>query len=83
MRERALNSWERVDTLRAHAGMGSDDVPPSAFTIAQYAAKYGLPYQTASGQLARLVELGRMKTGKKRTTLPSGRQGAMRFYWPA
>jgi hypothetical protein len=62
--------------------MGSDDVPPSAFTTSEYAVKYGVPYHTAADQLARLARAGGLKTGKRQTTLPSGRQGLMRFYWP-
>ena len=62
--------------------MGSDDVPPGAFTISEYAAKYEVPYHTAADQLARLARAGSLKAGKKQTTLPSGRHGLMRFYWP-
>ena len=69
--------------MRAQTGIAStDDVPPGAFTIPEYAVKYGIPYHTAADQLARLVSAGRLKTGKKQTTLPSGRHGLMRFYWP-
>ncbi len=75
-------TWDQIDTLRATVGMGSDDVPPGAFTTSDYAAKYGVPYHTATDQLSRLARAGILKTGKKRTTLPSGRQGLMRFYWP-
>lgn len=75
-------TWDQIDALRTQVGMGSDDVPSSAFTISEYAAKYGVPYHTAADQLARLVRTGRLRTGKKRATLPSGRQGSMRYYWP-
>ena len=75
-------TWDQVDSLRTLAGMGSDDVPPGAFTIPEYAAKYGVPYRTAADQLARLARAGSLKTGRKRAMLPSGRQGLMRFYWP-
>jgi hypothetical protein len=62
--------------------MSSDDVPPDAFSASDYANKYGLPYHTATDQLARFVKAGSLKTGRRRATLPSGRQGLMRFYWP-
>jgi len=69
--------------LRVQVGIAStDQVPAGAFTIPEYAAKYGVPYRTAADQLARLVSAGRLRTGKKRATAPSGRQGLMRFYWP-
>ena len=69
--------------MREQAGIAStDDVPPGAFTVPEYAAKYALPYRTAADQLARLVSAGRLKTGRKQTTVPSGRHGLMRFYWP-
>ena len=76
------SNWGRINALRAQAGMAGDNVPASAFTAADYASKYRLPYRTATDQLARLVVAGRLKTGRKRTRLPSGRQGLMRFYWP-
>ena len=75
-------TWDQIDEMRTHVGLASDDVPPDAFTISDYAAKYGVPYHTAADQLARLASAGSLKTGKKRCTLPSGRQGLMRFYWP-
>lgn len=75
-------TWDQIDALRTQVGMGSDDVPPGAFTISAYAAKYEVPYHTAADELARLARAGILKTGKKQATLPSGRQGLMRFYWP-
>ena len=76
-------TWDQIDSLRTRAGMAREDVPTDAFTIPEYAAQYGLPYGTAFGQLARLARAGQLKTGKKWTTVPSGRQGSMRYYWPA
>ena len=75
-------AWDQIDALRTGAGMGNDDVPRGAFTIYDYAAKYNMPYHTAADQLARLARAGSLKTGKKRATLSSGRQGLTRFYWP-
>ena len=75
-------TWNQIDAFRTKVGMAGDDVPPGAFTISEYAAQYGLSYHTAADQLARLARAGSLKTGKKRTTTPSGRQGLMRFYWP-
>jgi Fic family protein len=77
-------TWDQIDALRTQAGVATGDgVPANAFTASEYAAKYGLPYATASGQLARMVRTGSLKTARKRGTLPSGRQGPMRYYWPS
>jgi len=75
-------TWDQIDALRTQVGVGSDDVPSDAFTTSEYAAKYDMPYHTAADQLARLVRARSLKTGRKRATLPSGRQGSMRCYWP-
>jgi len=74
-------TWDQIDALRTQVGIAGDNVPPDAFTASDYAGKYSLPYHTATDQLARMVRAGSLKTGKKRATLPSGRQGTMRYYW--
>ncbi len=75
-------SWDRIDAARKSAGIADDDVPAGAFTIKQYAKKYGLPCATADNQLSALADQGALKTGKKHSLTQNGRRTSMRFYWP-
>lgn len=74
-------SWDRVDAARKRAGIVEDDVPAEAFTINQYAQRYGAPQKTAFNHLSVLVDAGVLKTGKKLDGR-AGRRYLVRFYWP-
>jgi hypothetical protein len=77
------SSWDAIDALRTKASMVADDVPANAFSVNEYAKRYRLIYSTAVQQVARLVAVGALKTGKRMGVDAHGRARLMKVYWPA
>ena len=71
-------SWGAIDALREDV---MKQAPPGAFTIYEYIAKYGEPYQTAVGKLARWARQGELQTGQFLAPDNRGRNRMMRMYW--
>lgn len=63
-------AWEELDAIRDEVGVGMAD--DEGFTIEEYAAHYHLAYQTAAGQLRRMVETGKLIQGWKHNCNPNG-----------
>lgn len=73
--------WAAMDQARRDGGMAfSDVIPEKAFTVHEYAERYGLPRNTAKYQLQRLVDGGSLASGINRERRGS-RTYLTRFYW--
>ena len=79
--KRTHSEWTRVEALRKSFGMASDDVPPHAFDTLQYAERFGIPRETARGELATMVRLGALRTSMVRRKIAGGRNRTMRVFW--
>jgi Fic family protein len=55
-----LAAWEDLDVIRGSLSMPVDR-PPNSFTVAEYAQRYGLLRRTATEQLQKLVNAGKLK----------------------
>ena len=69
-------TWADIDALRETYAVTEDH--PGSFTIAEYAERYNLPYQTAAGQLTGIARKGKLETGM---TSRNGKR--VRVYWVA
>jgi hypothetical protein len=76
-------SWDAIDAARSVAGIAADDCPPGAFTVEEYATKYGIPRPTAEDQCKRMVRAGALKTGRSYGVTRAGRHTLLIRYWPA
>jgi hypothetical protein len=60
--------------------VAGDGTPPGAFTVEDYASRYGLARQTAAEQLAALVRSGQLMAGFCYKSTAVGRR-RVRCYW--
>ena len=81
MKPKPTFSWDELDAIHAAAGMADDAMPSTAFGATQYMQHYGISYPQAEGRLAKLVTLGKLKSGRKRAPHVDGKLGWKRFYW--
>jgi DNA-binding MarR family transcriptional regulator len=75
-------SWDVLDTLREESGM-AEDAPEGAFTVSQWAERYGLTRSSSEREVERLVKAGKLQSGRARRRGTDGRLSMMRVYWPA
>ncbi len=75
------SNWDQVEALRSRAGLASYNDP--GFTGYEYARRYGLNYNTAAGQLTKLVERGLLIKGRRTITTASGIRRHQSVYRPA
>jgi Fic family protein len=73
--------WGRLDNLRDEVGL-ADAAPAEAFTVSQWAERYGLTRSTAERELEQMVKAGKLQTGRARRRGTDGRLSMMRVYWP-
>jgi ABC-type Na+ transport system ATPase subunit NatA len=74
--------WGKLDALRDETGL-SDAAPAEAFTVNQWAERYGLTRSSAEREVEQLVKSGRLQSGRARRRGTDGRLSMMRVYWPA
>lgn len=78
-----MSRWSAVARARQRAGLvdGSDPAPGKSFTATEYAARFGIPLQTAVGQLLKLVHRGALLSGTKQAKDTRGHRITTRCYW--
>ena len=74
-------TWGDIEAMRAETGLSLKPVPSSAFSVADYSQRFGLPRSTAQQQLKRLVSTGKLKSGKRAATDAAGRRYYEACYW--
>jgi hypothetical protein len=57
------------------------DVPPDAFTVAEYASRYHLTEDGASSQLRRMKLRGQIVMGKRSALATDGRRRMFTVFW--
>jgi|GEM_PF-4335662 len=78
----SLGPWKKLEALRAKAGLAeTPNVPPTAFTLAEYCERYQVCEKTARSQLDKLVRRGTVKRGMRYGHGADGRRMLVRVYW--
>lgn len=67
------NQWAKVAALHRELGMEVND---PGFTVAEYAARFGCAYKTASTRLTALSRQGRLREGWRYVKSTAGRHKA-------
>jgi Fic family protein len=73
--------WDTLDALRDETGL-SETAPADAFTVAQWAERYGLTRSSAEREIEQLVKSGKLQSGRARRRGTDNRLAFMRVYWP-
>jgi DNA-binding MarR family transcriptional regulator len=75
-------TWDALDAIRKQSGF-SEDAPAGAFTVNQWAERYGLTRSSAEREVERLVKAGKLQSGRARRRGADNRLALMRVYWPS
>ena len=75
-------TWEQLDELlEAHGAAPDRNVPPDAFTAAEFAARYGVNETTARYRLQRLVRCKLLSIGMDWRVDARGRRRLVQCFW--
>lgn len=76
-------AWSKIGSARIHAGYQIvTKAPANAFTLADYAERYKVHYETARYQVRRLALAGILSQGRRVQVVSDGRTRTVNVYWP-